>query len=89
VAAALVLPDLRFKRQHLTHHRNANLTARYDDPESNYLGPAIWARVSKWLRALFRVNNTPAEHFVWGLWLGVCVLRRGFSLLLFSMATIP
>ena len=29
--------------QHLAHHRDAMLTDPYDDPESNYLDPAVWA----------------------------------------------
>jgi fatty acid desaturase len=73
----LFVPYLRFKRQHLAHHRDANLTDPYDDPESNYLDPAVWARLSKWQRAIFRVNNTLAGRIVLGPAVGIFAFVRG------------
>ncbi len=35
---------------HMAHHRDAILTDPYDDPESNYLDPAVWARLPRPLR---------------------------------------
>ncbi|WP_295073326.1 fatty acid desaturase [Tabrizicola sp.] len=52
------VPYLRFKDLHLQHHFDPALTDPYDDPESNYLDPAVWARLSGPKRALLRFNNT-------------------------------
>ncbi|MDK3019544.1 fatty acid desaturase [Pseudodonghicola flavimaris] len=54
----LAFPYNRFRDLHLAHHRDANLTDPYDDPESNYLDPAVWAGLPRWRRRLFRANNT-------------------------------
>lgn len=62
---ALVFPSLtilvpygRFRDTHLAHHRDEFLTDPYDDPESNYLDPKVWARLPRWRKALLRANNT-------------------------------
>ena len=57
-ALGLLVPYGRFRDMHLAHHRDANLTDPYDDPESNYLDPAVWVRLPDWVRALLRANNT-------------------------------
>jgi fatty acid desaturase len=62
----LLVPYLRFRRQHLAHHRDANLTDPYDDPESNYLAPDNWARLPRWSQAVLTVNNTLAGRIVVG-----------------------
>jgi fatty acid desaturase len=54
----LFVPYIRFKDSHLQHHYDPNLTDPYDDPEANYMDPAVWARTSGWVRALLRANNT-------------------------------
>lgn len=54
----LFVPYLRFKDLHLQHHFDPALTDPYDDPESNYLDPAVWARLSAAKRLLLRFNNT-------------------------------
>ncbi|MFT4959482.1 MAG: fatty acid desaturase [Paracoccaceae bacterium] len=54
----LFIPYNRFRDQHLAHHRDSNLTDPYDDPESNYLDPAVWSKMPGWKRALYRLNNT-------------------------------
>lgn len=54
----LFIPYNRFRDQHLAHHLDSNLTDPYDDPESNYLDPAVWLTMPRWKRALFRLNNT-------------------------------
>ncbi|WGW04884.1 fatty acid desaturase [Tropicibacter oceani] len=69
-ALSLVVPYLRFKDTHLAHHRDSVLTDPYDDPESNYLDPALWARLPRWRRALHRANNTLAGRLVLGPMLG-------------------
>ena len=57
-ALGLFIPYGRFRDQHLAHHRDATLTDPYDDPESNYLDPAVWARLPRPVRGLLRANNT-------------------------------
>ena len=54
----LMIPYCRFRDLHLAHHRDANLTDPYDDPETNYLDPVVWALLPSWKRTLFRANNT-------------------------------
>ena len=36
-APGLFIPYRVFRRSHLKHHRDASLTAPYDDPESDYM----------------------------------------------------
>ncbi len=54
----LFFPYGRFRDLHLAHHRDESLTDPYDDPESNYLDPKVWARLPGWLRLVLRANNT-------------------------------
>ncbi|MEM7724271.1 MAG: fatty acid desaturase [Pseudomonadota bacterium] len=54
----LSIPYIRFRDTHLEHHRDANLTDPYEDPESNYLDPATWARLPRLVRAILSFNNT-------------------------------
>jgi fatty acid desaturase len=54
----LVIPYLRFRDTHLAHHMDATLTDPYDDPESNYLDPAVWARLPPWQKRVLLFNNT-------------------------------
>ncbi len=54
----LLVPYRRFQDLHLAHHKDANLTDPYDDPESNYLDPAVWVRQPRWLQWLLCFNNT-------------------------------
>ena len=69
------MPYLRFRDQHLAHHQDSNLTDPYDDPESNYLDPAAWARMPRILRLLRRFNNTLAGRMLIGPALGqVCFM---------------
>ncbi len=53
----LFIPYLRFRDTHLVHHKDANLTDPYDDPESNYLDAGSWDRLCIFRRTLFRANN--------------------------------
>lgn len=54
----LLVPYLRFRDTHLAHHQDAKLTDPYDDPESNYLDPAVWAGLPRWSRRVLEWNNT-------------------------------
>lgn len=62
----LAIPFLRFRDSHLAHHTDAILTDPYDDPESNFLAEADWARLPGWRRGLLRFNNTLAGRLVVG-----------------------
>ena len=57
-ALILVIPYGRFRDTHLDHHDDERLTDPYDDPETNYFDPRVWARLSSPMRALLRFNNT-------------------------------
>lgn len=57
-ALTLIVPYLRFKDTHLQHHHDPALTDPYDDPESNYMEPAVWQRLSRPVQMLLRFNNT-------------------------------
>lgn len=72
----LYVPYLRFKRTHLAHHKDANLTDPYDDPESNYLDPVVWHSLSPWMRGLLSVNNTLAGRIVLGPAIGMFAFVR-------------
>lgn len=54
----LFIPYGRFRDLHLAHHMDARLTDPYDDPESNYLDPVVWAGLPRWKRTVYAVNNT-------------------------------
>ncbi|MEC3861889.1 fatty acid desaturase [Mesobacterium sp. TK19101] len=56
-ALSLLIPYMRFRDTHLAHHRDSLLTDPYDDPESNYLDPAVWAALPRWKQRVLRANN--------------------------------
>ena len=66
----LTVPYLRFRDTHLAHHCDSRLTDPYEDPESNYLDPAVWRAMSRWLQALHRFNNTLLGRMLVGPALG-------------------
>ncbi|MEH6646314.1 fatty acid desaturase [Sulfitobacter sp.] len=72
----LFVPYLRFKRTHLAHHRDARLTDPYDDPETNYLDPEVWARLPRWQRGLLWINNTLAGRIALGPAIGMVAFIR-------------
>ncbi len=83
LSAALVWPPLglaipyeRFRDQHLAHHRDANLTDPYDDPESNYLDPAVWASLPWPVRAVLGFNNTLLGRMIVGPAVALTVFLR-------------
>ncbi len=69
-ALTLTVPYGRFRDTHLAHHHDPILTDPYDDPESNYLDPVVWARVPGWLKVIYRINNTLAGRVIVGSLLG-------------------
>ncbi len=76
-ALSLVVPYERFRDTHLQHHFDPALTDPYDDPESNYQDPAVWARMGAPLRALLRLNNTLLGRMVLGPAVGTWFFVRG------------
>ena len=73
---SVLIPYLRFRDTHLDHHLNADLTDPYDDPESNYLDPAVWDRLPKPVQALLYFNNTLLGRLL----IGVAVSQVAFVL---------
>ncbi|MEM9145762.1 MAG: fatty acid desaturase [Pseudomonadota bacterium] len=76
-AMGLFIPYGRFRDQHLAHHRDARLTDPYDDPESNYLDPAVWRRLPRLAQALLSANNTLAGRVLLGPAIGLWVFYGG------------
>jgi fatty acid desaturase len=78
----LTVPFRRFRDVHLEHHHDPNLTDPYDDPESNYLDPAVWHRLSWPVQAVLRFNNTVFGRMVIGPLIGnVLWLKGEFALI--------
>lgn len=72
---SLVIPFLRFRDTHLDHHRDANLTDPYDDPETHFMMPADWAALPAIARWLLSLNNTLAGRLMLGPLIGtICFL---------------
>lgn len=71
------VPYLRFKDLHLQHHFDPALTDPYDDPESNYLDPAVWTRLSGATKAALRFNNTLSGRMLVGPAVSAWALLKG------------
>ncbi|WP_170366135.1 fatty acid desaturase [Ruegeria arenilitoris] len=72
----LFIPYNRFRDLHLAHHQDANLTDPYDDPESNYLDPAVWVRLPRWQRWVYKANNTLLGRMALGPIIGQLAFLR-------------
>ncbi|WP_170390344.1 fatty acid desaturase [Ruegeria arenilitoris] len=72
----LFIPYNRFRDLHLAHHQDSNLTDPYDDPESNYLDPAVWVRLPRWQRWVYKANNTLLGRMVLGPIIGQLAFVR-------------
>ncbi|MDW3223646.1 MAG: fatty acid desaturase [Paracoccaceae bacterium] len=57
-ALGLFIPYMRFRDTHLAHHHDPSLTDPYDDPESNFIDPAVWSHWSFARRLTYQFNNT-------------------------------
>lgn len=75
-ALTLTVPYGRFRDTHLAHHHDPNLTDPYDDPESNFCDPVVWARLARPVRALLRMNNTLAGRVLLGPLIGNVIWLR-------------
>jgi fatty acid desaturase len=73
----LAIPYGRFRDTHLSHHLDSTLTDPYDDPESNYLDPAVWGRLASPVRTLLRANNTLLGRMVLGPLIGQVTFMAG------------
>ncbi len=76
-SVGLMIPYGRFRDLHLAHHHDEILTDPYDDPETNYLDPAVWVSLPGWKRMVLRLNNTLAGRIVLGPLVSEIVLIRG------------
>lgn len=82
-ALTLTVPFGRFRDTHLAHHHDPILTDPYDDPESNFLDPKVWDRLSGPVRLLLRLNNTLLGRITLGPLIGnVLWLRSEARLIL-------
>lgn len=74
---SLFVPYLRFKDMHLAHHHDEVLTDPYDDPESNFMDPVVWDRLSAPVKWVLRVNNTLAGRITIGPLVGLWTFVAG------------
>ncbi|MCC0069792.1 MAG: fatty acid desaturase [Rhodobacteraceae bacterium] len=72
----LFFPYGRFRDLHLAHHRDERLTDPYDDPESNFLDPKVWAGLPRWRQRLLRFNNTLLGRMAIGPALSIVAILR-------------
>lgn len=73
----LLIPYLRFRDTHLAHHQDASLTDPYDDPESNYFDPAIWAQLAGWRQWVLERNNSLLGRILIGPLVGQIAFMQG------------
>lgn len=85
-AFTLTVPYFRFRDTHLAHHHDPILTDPYDDPESNYFDPQVWATLSAPVKALMRFNNTLLGRVTLGPILGNILWLRSEALLVWTNA---
>lgn len=76
IQLGLFVPYLRFKRLHLAHHNDTDLTDPYDDPETNYLDPAVWQRLPRVVQMLLNANNTLLGRMALGPLIGMVAFVR-------------
>lgn len=70
-AIGILVPYQRFKDTHLEHHYDPKLTDPYDDPESNFLDPQNWNKLSAVAKHLYNFNNTLAGRMSVGPAIGL------------------
>jgi len=75
-SVGLFIPYRRFRDLHIAHHHDDILTDPYADPESNFMDPADWARLPRWVQAVYRANNTLLGRVVLGPGLSVIALVK-------------
>lgn len=70
------IPYYRFRDLHIAHHNDAILTDPYDDPETNYLDPAVWSELPRSVQRLYRFNNTLLGRILVGPAIGLAAYYR-------------
>jgi fatty acid desaturase len=75
-ALGLFFPYRRFRDLHLAHHYDPLLTDPHDDPESNYLDPAVWSQLRRPVRLILAANNTLLGRMAIGPFVGMFRLWR-------------
>lgn len=76
-AISLAVPHDRYRDTHLAHHHDPHLTDPYDDPESFYLDPVVWARLPWPMQLVLRANNTLAGRVLIGTAISTVVFWLG------------
>lgn len=75
-ALSFAIPYMRFRDTHIAHHNDDILTDPYDDPETNYQDPAIWAALPAPLKLVLRFNNTLLGRLIVGPFVGQFAFMR-------------
>ena len=63
---SLWFPYRRYRKLHLIHHNDENLTDPRLDPESYYMLPDDWARLPSPLKQIYVMHNTLAGRMIMG-----------------------
>ena len=77
VSLGLLVPYIRFRDMHLAHHIDERLTDPYDDPETNFYDPAVWARMAHWQQQIMQLNNTLLGRMLIGPLISQVMFMRG------------
>ena len=81
-AVGLFIPYQRFRDLHLQHHIDPNLTDPYEDPETNFLDPDVWAELPRAYKTVLQFNNTLAGRMLIGPLISQWVfLKSDFALI--------
>lgn len=83
-SVTLTVPYGRFRDTHLAHHHDPILTDPYDDPESNFLDPAVWSGLPRLVQLLLLLNNTLLGRIVLGPLIGAALWLRGEARLILT-----
>lgn len=75
-ALGLAIPYPRFRDTHLAHHHDPALTDPYDDPESNFIDPSVWAKWGVARRVIYTWNNTLLGRMLVGPIIALLVFYR-------------
>jgi fatty acid desaturase len=73
----MTYPFGRFRDLHLAHHRDEHLTDPYDDPETNFQCPKVWAAMSPFRRRMLSLNGSLVGRMVLGPAITVTSFVRG------------
>lgn len=83
----LWLPYQSYEMTHLKHHMDEDLTDPFEDPESNYLTPEIWARMSPLHRTVRGAMRTLAGRIILGPAYFAVITWTGLGRALYRMDT--